>query len=177
MQDQCRLSTLSLAACALEIDSLASALVCPIIFSVSATHANEPLSKQDMKRDERLHCFGAQYVAFSHFWLAFHAHQHGSGGSSDVVATEARQGLSMMLEAFEREIIGSPSISIPKIAASPSSQKLASPKLETKVPVPTAKRRANTMKTPAAKRTLPGSYFSFPIDHREERSKISMRHS
>jgi separase len=118
-------------------------------------------NEQDLKNDERLQSFGAQYIAFSHLWLAFHAHQGGVEGSAEIIAIEARQALKIIREAFDSDIIGSPSIT--RIGpTSPLNKQVASPDA-TPVAVPIPKRRAPsrlTTKTPVVNRTLPGSFSS-----------------
>lgn len=110
---------------------------------------------QVLGNDDRLISFAPQYLAFSHLWLAFHAHQTGTATSSEIISTEARQALSILSSAFQSEIPSSPSLTV-KIS-SPTSVVVVN---RTEEVATTGKRkavsRATVMKTPKMSRTAPG---------------------
>lgn len=85
-------------------------------------------------------------------------------GAAEIIAIEARQALKIIREAFDIDIIGSPSIT--RIGpTSPLNTKVSSPDA-TPVAVPIPKRRAPsrlTTKTPVVNRTLPSSFSSSPL--------------
>ena len=106
--------------------------------------------------DAGLKSFAPQYLAISHLWLAFHAHQARQDGAGDATHTEARQALRILRQALDANIPPSPSA--PK--RSPVNTKVPSPKEKAAVkrrPVapPTAVKSA--FKTPQVSRTLTGA--------------------
>ncbi|ORY92414.1 peptidase family C50-domain-containing protein [Leucosporidium creatinivorum] len=150
MQQQCMPNSiaqdLSAAAVAAEIDSLCS--------------------QESLGEDAALRPFASQYLAFSHLWLAFHAHQAQLPAFSESTSTEARSALRILRKGLEGDIPPSPSA--PKKATPPRPvAKAKSPKAPgtttrrraaaaSKAPT-AAEKRALAFKTPVPSRTLPGT--------------------
>ncbi|KAL8280628.1 hypothetical protein RQP46_006951 [Phenoliferia psychrophenolica] len=127
----------------------------PLDMSAAAAAAEiETLCTQDSNGDDTgLKAFSSQYLAMSHLWLAFHAHQARQDGASDATHTEARQALRILRAALDANIPPSPS------APKRSPAKAASPKEKpiTRRRTPAPPLAAKTpFKTPQVSRTLAG---------------------
>ncbi|KAK4699322.1 separase, partial [Phenoliferia sp. Uapishka_3] len=147
MQHQCSLSNLtfdlSTAAAAAEIETLCT---------------------QDARgQDGHLRSYAPQYLAMSHLWLAFHAHQARQDGASEATHTEARQALKILRTALDGDIPPSPSA--PKGSPLKEKEKVVV-KRKTVVP-PTVGRGAAAFKTPLVSRTL-AEWSAYPFNGHSE---------
>lgn len=131
--------------------------------------ANLPrLSVQSLGEDSGLRPFASQYLAFSHLWLAFHAHQAQLPSFSEPTSTEARSALRILRKGLEGDIPPSPSA--PKKTTPPrpvakakspkapgtTTRRRAAAAAATKGPT-AAEKRALAYKTPVPSRTLLGT--------------------
>lgn len=109
--------------------------------------------------DAALRSFASQYLAFSHIWLGFNAHQAQLPSASESTSQAAREGLRILRDAFDKDIPPSPSK--PLAAATKPT-----PKPTPKKAIPTTRRAATKVadkaafKTPKMSRTLPGQQRS-----------------
>ncbi|KAI5475793.1 cysteine-type endopeptidase, separase [Pseudohyphozyma bogoriensis] len=154
MQHQCSLGgssrDLSVEACAAEIEKLCSL--------------------EDFANDAPLRPFIDQYLAFSHIYLAFHAHQSHLPESSETTGAEAKAALRILKRALDADIPPSPSA--PKKVPPKESPVAVRTKAKEAVAgrskatgagggaagkTTTTRSAALAFKTPQVSRTLPGS--------------------
>ena len=146
--------------------------------AATAAEIDALCSRDSWGEDAALAPSAFQHVAFSHLWLAFHAHQAHLPRSSEAVAGEARSALRLLRLALDPDLPASPSAPLPPRASharrTSASAKKDSPlrKMATVAAPATATRRSaraaasaktpaaatkSAFKTPQVARTLPGS--------------------
>ncbi|GAA5958016.1 hypothetical protein JCM21900_004746 [Sporobolomyces salmonicolor] len=112
-------------------------------------------SQEDLGQDAALRSFQAQYLAFSHLHLAFHAHYAQLSFSSESVSTEAHQALSILRKTLDGVLPPTPSAPAPQprtVVFQPSPTRQTTTALAAVAAAPAARRRTTrAAATPAAK--------------------------